>query len=300
MLGRRKFLSLVKQAFISSIHAKHCQTITLHHSCWYHTSRVRGDRGAIQKWRADVALCLAHPAGNESAATTTDACELTTDGTRLKCDREDPCANCVARRIDCLYSSLPRARAARSRREGDSQLAERIRHLEQLVNTIVTDGPATRSGSAGQGRENTSPTISAGAQSNSTDSAGSNLKPGQVIRTENETIYVSSTHWSSLCAEVRRTIFTASIQSLTGVKVADIRDQLDGANAKEPDSPRDQDLVEAGGPMLLDGRQETFDLQTVLLDLPERQAVDRLVYRYFNSAEITIGECEHVCASLRS
>lgn len=40
--------------------------------------------------------------------------------------------------------------------------------------------------------------------------------------------------------------------------------------------------------MLLDGKQEAFDLHTVLIDLPERHAVDRLVYRYFNSSEISI------------
>lgn len=43
------------------------------------------------------------------------------------------------------------------------------------------------------------------------------------------------------------------------------------------------------GPMLLDGDQATFDIHTVLLDVPPKDVVDKLIFRYFNSAENSIG-----------
>lgn len=121
------------------------------------------------------------------------------DSHRLKCDRQDPCSNCVSRQFECVYSSHMRARSARSRQESDSHLADRIRHLESLVNTIVTKGTGSTNSAAAS---NTSPTGSAGGQSDSGDSAGAEIKAGNVIKKDNETIFVSSMHWSSLCAEV--------------------------------------------------------------------------------------------------
>lgn len=41
--------------------------------------------------------------------------------------------------------------------------------------------------------------------------------------------------------------------------------------------------------MLLDGGQATYDMPTVLHDLPPREVADKLVFRYFNSAENSIG-----------
>lgn len=41
--------------------------------------------------------------------------------------------------------------------------------------------------------------------------------------------------------------------------------------------------------MLLDGGQATYDLQTVLYDMPPREVADKLIFRYFNSAENSIG-----------
>lgn len=41
--------------------------------------------------------------------------------------------------------------------------------------------------------------------------------------------------------------------------------------------------------MLLDGGQTTYTLQAVLQGMPQREIVDKLVYRYFNSAENSIG-----------
>lgn len=156
------------------------------------------------------------------------------DWYRLKCDRKDPCSNCVTRNFDCVYSGHGRARAAKSRRENDSQLADRIRHLEQLVNTIVTQGPSPRdaaapqqAGGRAQAANDPSPTASSGGHSDSADSEGSEIKPGQVVKKDNETIYVSSMHWSSLCAEVARTI-RGTFSSRCLFSLVDCRHQRSG------------------------------------------------------------------------
>ncbi len=41
--------------------------------------------------------------------------------------------------------------------------------------------------------------------------------------------------------------------------------------------------------MLLEGPGGTSDIQDILSDLPPRNIVDRLIFRYFNSAEYSIG-----------
>lgn len=72
------------------------------------------------------------------------------------------------------------------------------------------------------------------------------------------------------------------------LQIADIREQLEhskdttGATFEEPEDP-------VSGPMLLDGGQATFDIPTVLRDLPPKDSADKLVFRYFNSAENSIG-----------
>lgn len=77
--------------------------------------------------------------------------------------------------------------------------------------------------------------------------------------------------------------------ALTAAQIADIRDVIEGSDLS-PGSSQEEEAAGISGPMLLDGGQATYDLPTVLLDLPPRQSVDKIVYRYFNSAEQSIGE----------
>lgn len=74
---------------------------------------------------------------------------------------------------------------------------------------------------------------------------------------------------------------------LTCVQLADIRDQFD--EIKEYDLSQDHNGHDINGPMLLDGGQATYDLPTVLDDMPPREVADKLIFRYFNSAENSIG-----------
>jgi hypothetical protein len=69
-------------------------------------------------------------------------------------------------------------------------------------------------------------------------------------------------------------------------QIADIRGEIEEAESSP--SQDDEDL-EANGPMLLDGGQATYDLPTVMRDMPPKDVVDKLIFRYFNSAENSIG-----------
>lgn len=63
------------------------------------------------------------------------------DGPRLRCNREEPCQNCVARNesSDCRYKSSRHAAAQRQALPDDDkhQMQQRINRLEALVKRLV-------------------------------------------------------------------------------------------------------------------------------------------------------------------
>lgn len=136
---------------------------------------------------------------------------LTNKIRRLKCDRDEPCSNCVARNVSCQYAPWPRGRVAAQRRDSrQNDLSDRVRHLEQLLGSIVQQLPAQ------QGTSNGSPSVKSPAStfvttshvtgsnqgSHHSSQEGSEVKPGRMMANPNETIYVSSSHWSAICHEV--------------------------------------------------------------------------------------------------
>lgn len=124
---------------------------------------------------------------------------------KLKCDRDEPCSNCVARNVPCQYAPWPRGRAAAHRKDSrQTDLNDRVRHLETLLGSIVSQLPSQQGSSSG------SPSIKSPASTyitnqGSLQSSGSDsteVKPGRLMANPNETIYVSSSHWSAICHEV--------------------------------------------------------------------------------------------------
>lgn len=73
------------------------------------------------------------------------------------------------------------------------------------------------------------------------------------------------------------------------MQISDIKDQFNQIQDVDDSTSDGQDNLEINGPMLLDGGQATYDLQAVLRDMPPREAVDKVIFRYFNSAENSIG-----------
>ncbi|KAH8901265.1 hypothetical protein GQ53DRAFT_631746 [Thozetella sp. PMI_491] len=178
---------------------------------------------------------------------------------RLKCDRKEPCGNCISRSVDCLYAPYPRR--ARERGQGVSmgastgttqQLDARIRRLEQLLSSV-----------AAQKEQMTS--------DGSDSSRAGLLKPGRIMSGNNQTTYVSGTHWASI-----------------GDEIADIREDFDRATLAEPGDVPVQSHSTA--PMLLGGLGTTPEMQNVLADIPPKEVADRLISRYFNSHGISYQE----------
>ncbi|KAF5253840.1 hypothetical protein FANTH_1301 [Fusarium anthophilum] len=218
------------------------------------------------------------PVDNESTppflGTDDDADEIR----RLKCDRDEPCSNCVARNVSCQYAPWPRGRVAAQRRDSrQNDLSDRVRHLEQLLGSIVQQLPAQ------QGTSNGSPSIKSPASTYVTTShvtgshqgshhssqEGSEVKPGRMMANPNETIYVSSSHWSAICHEVEH-----------------IREHLDESHEASDLGIVDQ--AQSQVPLLLGPGRLAASLQDILAQVPPKHITDRLVSRYFTSTQPSI------------
>ncbi|KAJ4050243.1 hypothetical protein NW761_005032 [Fusarium oxysporum] len=197
---------------------------------------------------------------------------------KLKCDRDEPCSNCVARNVSCQYAPWPRGRVAAQRRDSrQNDLSDRVRHLEQLLGSIVQQLPTQ------QGTSNGSPSIKSPASTYVTNSLatgshqgshqssqeGSEVKPGRMMANPNETIYVSSSHWSAICHEVEH-----------------IREHLDESHEASDLGIVDQ--AQSQVPLLLGPGRLAPSLEDILADVPPKHITDRLVSRYFTSTQPSI------------
>ncbi|EEU45211.1 uncharacterized protein NECHADRAFT_40978 [Fusarium vanettenii 77-13-4] len=186
--------------------------------------------------------------------------------------------NCVTRNVSCVYQAWPRGRAPVAQRRDtvqvNQQLDARVRQLEQLLGNIVSQMPGDRQVATSQssGDVASSENIIPSGTSPQHLALGSppnrelEVKPGRMVSSNTEMIYVSGSHWTAICTEVEK-----------------IREHLDrGDAAAQVD---DQDPSQSDGPMLLEGVGQISDIETIMADIPPKDVVDRLVSRYFNSTE---------------
>lgn len=54
---------------------------------------------------------------------------------KVKCDKKNPCSNCVRAKIDCIFPGPGRA-PRKSRKPPDAELLERLRRLEGVVTSL--------------------------------------------------------------------------------------------------------------------------------------------------------------------
>ena len=124
---------------------------------------------------------------------------------RLKCDRKEPCSNCVARKFTCIYSVHPRARSSPHRVEVNSQLDARVRQLENLVDLMVaqkqhSEGDAPKNnGITGSDQQRSIPKVA----DPSLHEDIPEVRPGRMAANiRNEMAYFSSDHWTTIADEV--------------------------------------------------------------------------------------------------
>lgn len=127
------------------------------------------------------------------------------DTHRLKCDRVQPCSNCVSRSFECTYATNPRARQRESQ-DAYQHMNARIRHLEQLVNSVVSNTSPTQGSDAGSHARRSASQAYDDVESSSAGlrrhNEPSEVKPGRLMSNKDQTIYVSGVHWASICDEV--------------------------------------------------------------------------------------------------
>lgn len=150
---------------------------------------------------------------------------------KVRCDKREPCSNCVKAHNECVFP--PPGRAPRKpRRPHDAELLKRLRRLESVVDSLGTqvdeDG-------------NVHPSIEGNANNRRSISETYDLSPqgparkdslehrlGRLLIKDGRSRYVSNEFWSSI-----------------GEEIADIRYTLDSPSSEEdedpdsPDSPTD-------------------------------------------------------------
>ncbi|KAM5343615.1 hypothetical protein ACJ41O_012152 [Fusarium nematophilum] len=184
--------------------------------------------------------------------------------TRLKCDRDEPCSNCVARGIDCAYAPWPRGRAAAQKRNGTQQLEGRIRHLEQLLGSIVSQMPPRQGEASTPSSQAPQPT---GYEP--PENGAHQVKPGRMMSSDSEMVYVSGSHWAAICNEVDS-----------------IREHLDRDDRAHHGDETGQ--VRGRAPFLLEGVGTMSTIDDILSDIPPKDVADRLVSRYLNCTDPSI------------
>lgn len=127
---------------------------------------------------------------------------------RLKCDRNEPCANCTSRNKECTYEFVARRRMSSWSQEEGSRFENRIRRLEELISVAAAPNarvngatPATKDAIV----QDAATEMNAHDMSESVSvrqSERSDLRPGRMTNDSNETAYVAGTHWAAIYDEV--------------------------------------------------------------------------------------------------
>ncbi|KAF5710069.1 transcriptional regulatory [Fusarium mundagurra] len=204
------------------------------------------------------------PVDNESTPPFLGTDDDTDEIPRLKCDRDEPCSNCVARNVSCQYAPWPRGRVAAQRRDSrQNDLSDRVRHLEQLLGSIVQQLPAQ------QGTSNGSPSIKSPASTYVTASNVTGSNQGSHHSSQEGSEVKPGSHWSAICHEVEH-----------------IREHLDESHEASDLGIVDQ--AQSQVPLLLGPGRVAPHLDDILADVPPKHITDRLVSRYFTSTEPSI------------
>ncbi len=129
---------------------------------------------------------------------------------KVRCNKENPCANCARAGIECVFPGPGRA-PRKSRKPPDAELLARLRRLEGVVHSLGAQvdehgvlAPAAPAGSAdirarfGEGPGGESPT------SDRSDSKRQSMDKGlgRLVISDDRSRYVSNSFWASMSDEV--------------------------------------------------------------------------------------------------
>ena len=139
---------------------------------------------------------------------------------RLKCDRGNPCDNCIKRDLaaSCtfIHAAAVRAKPAQAQRSvnGHNQkdIHDRIRHLEGLVVSLMQQQPPSTPHHVSLAANNTATSPPKAPYSSPTsnentalDNASSSL--GLITIEDNQSKYIGGSHWAAILDSVHSTPF---------------------------------------------------------------------------------------------
>ena len=124
---------------------------------------------------------------------------------KVKCDRSNPCSNCVRSGAVCVSSTLPRVPRGRQggRRKPDGELLKRIAKLENLVKNLESENSGVLSAAV---TANTSDAQPASEESDTRKATSKQLERLELTASSpkaNLDRYLSSSFWITLSDEVR-------------------------------------------------------------------------------------------------
>lgn len=102
---------------------------------------------------------------------------------------------------------------------------------------------------------------------------------GRISLENEESNYVESAHWTAILDEVIISILPKSPNVLTDFQISDLKDQLDNDFVIVDPEPELEPVL--GGSELPFGPCDSATKEEIIMAIPERQVVDRLVAKYF-------------------
>ncbi|RMZ73014.1 C6 transcription factor [Pyrenophora seminiperda CCB06] len=114
---------------------------------------------------------------------------------KVKCDKQNPCSNCVRARIECVFPGPGRA-PRKSRKPADAELLERLRRLEGVVTSLNAQVEGHEQESGG-GEVNKDAHV---AVDNSVE--GLENRFGRLVVEKGRSRYINNSFWASLNNEV--------------------------------------------------------------------------------------------------
>jgi hypothetical protein len=129
---------------------------------------------------------------------------------KVKCNKKNPCGNCVRAKIDCIFPGPGRA-PRKSRKPADAELLERLRRLEGVVTTLNAQVEGHEQEAADREKERKSSTSEEAcpfaAQNGAKVAADNSVEGlenrfGRLVVEKGRSRYINNSFWASLNNEV--------------------------------------------------------------------------------------------------
>jgi hypothetical protein len=132
---------------------------------------------------------------------------------KVKCDKKNPCSNCLRAKIDCVFPGPGRA-PRKSRKPPDAELLERLRRLEGVVTSLNAQVEGHEQEAADRDKERHNSTSEGGCPNSNGQSQqsakvaadnsveGLENRFGRLVVENGRSRYINNSFWASLNNEV--------------------------------------------------------------------------------------------------